>query len=104
MFDSTIPIEEITELVTIIREGKLQDDIPHALKLALWIAGSTLETFFESMSVTQLSSHTLDSVCQNILNVAPAQLENDEVGTESISPELIMAIVRLATLLLAGRK
>lgn len=101
MFDSTFPTDKIKELVALIKAGEATSDIPRTLKLALWIAGSSLETFYPMLKDMVFSqSDTVDQLCQNVVAEAP---EEGEVSANAISPLLMIAIARLAAKLLQGK-
>ena len=103
MFENGIPTASIVELVNLIRNGELQDNIPRAIKLSLWIAGSTVETFFPTLVdlVFADADLTVGAVCQRILDQTPS---HGDVQAEAINVDLLIAIAQLAALLLQGKK
>jgi hypothetical protein len=105
-FDNTFPIDKIKELVQLIRAGEALNDIPRTIKLALWIAGSTLETFYPMLSETVFGNaeyQTVESLCKAIDNEAPDSFDG-EVSTQAMNPLLLIAIARLLAKLLEGKK
>ena len=103
MFENNIPSASIVELVNLIRNGQLQDNIPRAIRLSLWIAGSTVETFFPTITEMMFAQevNNIQSVSQRIIEQAPAE---SDVQASAMNVDLLIAIAQLASLLLQGKK
>ena len=103
MFDTTLPVDQVKELVALIREGNLKENVPQALKLGFWILGSTLETFYPAQQeddVEALEQCDLDGCCRNVLDRSAPFLSSEVVSAQALSPELLLAIYELVMMLL----
>jgi len=103
MFPDQFPMPQVIELVTLIREGKAQDDLAYTAKLGLWIAGCTIETFFtqdDEVGITSYESPTtIEEALQKVDELGP----KGEVSTRFIDPALILAIIELIQLIMKNR-
>ena len=103
MFENIIPTDKLIELTTLLKNGGLKTDLPRVLKLALWISGSTIETFYPAIEnfVSSLEEETPETLAAQIVQEGP---EEGEVSANAINPLLFLLIARLAAQLLQGKK
>ena len=93
-FPAEFPLEELQELVSIIKNNELVDRRNEVIKLACWILGSAVEMIEPSYVVGSLGSLSpADAVVAEFQQASESS--EASVAGFSISPSLIRAIKAL---------
>lgn len=97
-FPDEFPAAEVMKFVELVRSGDFRKNQVELIKLGLWIAGCTLETFFnQPKAVAILRARSPEYYAGQVDALAPKE---GEVTANMIDPALIMAIIRLIMSLL----
>ena len=111
MFPSEVPTILILEFVSMLRSGSFKSDPIKAIKLALWISGSTLETFFPSindlsfaMNADATPDEQVEQLSAAIVAEFPDESEASATSISEVSPNTLAMIAKLGSIWVAGNK
>lgn len=100
-FPDQFPAAEVMKFVELVRSGDFRKNQMELIKLGLWIAGCTLETFFEQgQSASILRARSPEYYAGQVDALAPLPGKEGEVSAQMIDPALIIAIIKLIMSLL----
>jgi hypothetical protein len=109
-FPKGFPSQEILKFVEMVRSGDISKNRVELIKLGLWIAGCTMETFLEADN-SILRARSPEYYAGQVDALAPkptkggqvVALSIEDVAQPKIDPSLIIAIIRLIMSLLEKR-
>jgi len=109
MFPNEFPIEHVTELIGLIRAGKVTENPAHSLKLAFWIVGCSIEVLDGDVVTTaDCTCETLEEAENQALRLLEADKEKqvnalEEDPEKQIDPGTIIAIIELIKFIIEWR-